>query len=113
MPLSSADLAALEAGLPRAVYLLRAGDGWPLAAASEAQAALVGLEEAAWLGDPDALRRRLPEGDRARYLADLDRLAPGEESCIDFRLNPVDGTDPPPPLPARTAAGPARSRRNG
>jgi len=93
MPLSSADLAALEAGLPRAVYLLRAGDGWPLAAASEAQAALVGLEEAAWLGDPDALRRRLPEGDRARYLADLDRLAPGEESCIDFRLNPVDGTD--------------------
>lgn len=93
MPLSSADLAALEAGLPRAVYLLRAGVGWPLAAASEALAALVGLDEAAWLGDPEALRRRLPEGDRARYLADLDRLAPGEESCIDFRLNRVDGTD--------------------
>lgn len=93
MPLSSADLAALETGLPRAVYLLRAGDGWPLAAASEALAALVGLEETAWLDDSEALRRRLPEGDRARYLADLDRLAPGEESCIDFRLDRPDGTD--------------------
>ena len=50
MPLSSADLAALEAGLPRAVYLLRAGDGADGRGCR--RSAAVGLgQEAAWLGN--------------------------------------------------------------
>ncbi|NBB81973.1 MAG: PAS domain S-box protein [Alphaproteobacteria bacterium] len=93
MPLTPADLAALEAGLPRAVYLLSAGPDWPLTAVSETLAELVGLDEATWRADPAALRRRLPADDAARYLADLDRLGPGGESCVDYRVTTPDGRE--------------------
>jgi len=91
MPLTRDQMADLETALPRAVYLMAADGDLHVLAVSEEAERLLGLSADEWTARPTALRDRLDPAARRRYELDLEALAPGRTSVVEYALTQAGG----------------------